>query len=178
MEYRPEKPLTAAGILEALGALGIGLMVDPEHGPDEITDEHRPDLLGALAGAVDSYIGINVGPAEAAAFMHGYRANISMTPDRANEITLSQLGIRLTLEADLVAGTAREVGYARLAAPLVELAAHTTMMAASTADKADDDTVDTATVRAHHKTLRRRLKDTRAQLDAVERRLRKEGYDL
>lgn len=178
MQYRPEKPLTVAGILAALGALGIGLIVDPEHGPDEITDDHLADILGALAGAVDSYIGITIGPDDRAAFMHGYRANISMTPDKANEIALSQLGIRLTLEAALVAGTTREVGYARLAAPLVELAAHTTMLASQTADKAETDTIDTAVVRSHHKAIRRRLKDTRAQIDAVERRLRKEGYDL
>lgn len=176
MEYRPEKPLTVASILEALGALGIGLIVDPEHGPDEITDDHRADLLGALAGAVDSFIGITVGPEDTAAFIHGYRANISMTPDKANEIVLSQLGIRLSLEAALIAGTAGEIGYARLAAPMAELAAHTTMMAAQTADQ--DDTVDTAAVRAHHKALRKRLSDTRGVLGAVERQLRTEGYDL
>lgn len=187
MKYLPNEaiPLTSQRLLDALAALGIGLVIDPEHGPAELTDEHVPDLLGALAGVVDTYSALICGPGEdaaAARYMHGYLSNGSMdSGHRATEATLSQIGGRVRVDAALVQLATNHTGAA-LAATALELASTLTLYAAALAFDAngDDGTamVSEAEVKAVHKEVRRRLTAVRGTLTSTERALKVKGYRL
>lgn len=187
MKYMPTAgPLDSQRVLKALGALGIGLIIDPEHGPAELTDEHLPDLLGALAGAIDAYSALVCGPGEdaaAARYMHGYLANGAMdTGHRTTEVTLSQIGGRVRVDAALVHLAAGTSTGAALAASALELASTLTMYAAALAYGADEDSsaplVSEAEVKVVHKEVRRRLTAVRGTLTATERALKTKGYRL
>lgn len=188
MKYLPATagPLDSQRVLNALAALGIGLIIDPEHGPTELTDEHVPDLLGALAGAVDTYSALVCGPGEdaaAARYMHGYLSNGSMdSGHRTTEVTLSQIGGRVRVDAALVHLAAGDTAAAALAAAALELAATLTLYASALAfdahDEAGDRLVSEAEVKAVHKEVRRQLTNVRGTLSATERALKLKGYRL
>jgi hypothetical protein len=179
-------PLDSQRVLNALAALGIGLIIDPEHGPTELTDEHVPDLLGALAGAVDTYSALVCGPGEdaaAARYMHGYLSNGSMdSGHRTTEVTLSQIGGRVRVDAALVHLAAGQSTAATLAAAALELASTLTLYASALAFDATDDAgaalVSEAEVKAVHKEVRRQLTNVRGTLSATERALKLKGYRL
>ena len=184
MKYLPNEatPLTSQRILDALADLGIGLVIDPEHGSAELTDEHVPDLLGALAGVIDTYSALICGPGEdaaAARYMHGYLSNGSMdSGHRATEVTLSQIGGRVRVDAALVQLATNHTGAA-LAAAALELASTLTLYAAALAN-GDDGTamVSEAEVKAVHKEVRRQLTAVRGTLTSTERALKVKGYRL
>lgn len=188
MKYLPTAagPLDSQRVLNALAALGIGLIIDPEHGPAELTDEHVPDLLGALAGAVDTYSALICGPGEdaaAARYMHGYLSNGSMdTGHRTTEVTLSQIGGRVRVDAALVHLAAGDTSAAALAAAALDLASTLTLYAAALAYGADEDSaapmVSESEVKAVHKEVRRKLTAVRGTLTATERALKVKGYRL
>lgn len=188
MKYLPTAagPLDSQRVLNALAALGIGLIIDPEHGPAELTDEHVPDLLGALAGAVDTYSALVCGPGEdaaAARYMHGYLSNGSMdTGHRTTEVTLSQIGGRVRVDAALVHLAADQSTGAALAAAALDLASTLTLYAAALAYGADEDhtapMVSEAEVKAVHRQVRRKLTAVRGTLTATERDLKVKGYRL
>lgn len=187
MKYMPtEGHLDTQRVLAALGALGINLIVDPEHGPAELTDEHLPDLLGALAGTVDTYSALICGPGEdaaAARYMHGYLSNGSLNPGHdAAEVTLAQIGGRVRVDAALVHLAGGTTNATALAAAALELASSLTMYAAALAFDAhnpdDSPMVSVAEVKAMHREVRRRLTAVRGTLAATERSLKAKGYQL
>jgi hypothetical protein len=187
VKYLPtEGALDSQRVLNALRALGIGLIIDPEHGPAELTDEHLPDLLGALAGTVDTYSALVCGPGEdaaAARYMHGYLANGSLDSGHvANEVTLTTIGGRVRVDAALVKLAAGGGGAAQLAAAALELASTLTLYASALAfDAADPDgapMVSEAEVKVVHREVRRKLTAVRGALTATERNLKVKGYRL
>lgn len=187
MKYMPTQGhLDTQRVLAALGALGIGLIVDPEHGPADLTDEHLPDLLGALAGTVDTYSALICGPGEEAAaarYMHGYLSNGAMeSGHRATEATLAQIGGRVRVDAALVHLAAPHAAAAALAAAALELASALTMYASALAFDVSDTTgspmISEAEVKAMHKEVRRKLTAVRGTLTATERNLKVKGYRL
>lgn len=184
MKYLPTAgPLDSQRVLDALRALGIGLTIDPEHGPSELTDEHLPDLLGALAGVVDMYAALVCGPGEEAAaarFMHGYLANGAMeTGHVTTEITLSQIGGRVRVDAALVAQATADTPLAALPANVLELAATLTLYVAALRFGDEGDPVITeAEVKAVHKQVRQQLTNVRGTLASAERHLKVKGYRL
>jgi phage tail sheath gpL-like len=187
VKYLPNEatPLTSQRLLDALADLGIGLVIDPEHGPAELTDEHIPDLLGALAGVVDTYSALICGPGEdaaAARYMHGYLSNGSMdSGHRATEVTLSQIGGRVRVDAALVQLATNHTGAA-LAAAALELASTLTLYAAALAYSSDENSaapmITEAEVKAVHKEVRRQLTAVRGTLTSTERALKVKGYRL
>lgn len=187
MKYRPtEATLDTERVLAALGALGITLVIDPEHGPTELTDEHLPDVLGALASTIDTYSAMVCGPGEdaaAARYMHGYLANGALEHGHnATEVTLSQIGGRVRVDAALVHLAAGHTNAAALAAAALELASTLTLYASALAfDARNSDgnpMIAEAEVKAMHKEVRRQLTNVRGTLTATERALRVKGYRL
>jgi hypothetical protein len=187
VKYLPtEGPLDSQRVLNALRALGIGLIIDPEHGPTELTDEHLPDLIGALAGVVDIHSALVCGPGEdaaAARYMHGYLANGSLEDGHnTTEVMLATIGGRVRIDAALVKAATAGTGAAHLAAVALDLASTLTLYASALAfdatDPAGTPLVSEAEVKTVHQEVRRKLTAVRGALTATERDLKVKGYRL
>lgn len=187
MKYLPTNAgLSGERILDALAALGITLVIDPEHGPETLTDEHIPELLGALVGTVDTYAALVCGPGEEAAaarFVNGYLANGALeTGHVASEVTLTGVGMRINIDASIVRRAVPGNPAAGMAASALELASALTMYASALAFGADglgpQMVVSDAEMRVVHQEVRRRLTAVRGALGATERHLKGKGHQL
>jgi hypothetical protein len=169
--------VTAEQIIEALHALGANPIIDPEHGPDQVGPEHVPYLLGGLAAIIDTHLIANVyeGDDTRRQWAAGYVGPPTGPADL--ESMLGQVGVRTQLHTHLIGHAAASgVEYGRLAYP-VTAAAATLTLAASQLTRPDRD-APPGLLRTVHKRVKQLLRDTRGAIDALERRLRSEGYEL
>lgn len=176
----PSEPIvTPAAIIEACRVLNFGVIIDPEHGPDQLGPEHLPDLIGALCAAADMLTIACVAPEpeQKEQFLHGYTSYTKRgTAQEAAEV-LAVLASRAYLTAytlDRLGGN----GYAPLAAKAMELAADLTMHTSQLATDDPNAVVDTHAVAAMHKRLRNRLRHINGSLSAAERWLRDRGFAI
>lgn len=175
MTTEPEREISLQNLLDAIDALGASFVIDPEHGPDALTDDHRADMLGFLAGNVAMFTAVATSPAgnaEGPQWTHGF---LAATGNNAS--ALCTIGGNLLAEASTLDSITPTSMHASLAAQIASLASTFAMFAAAI----DDDpgfTTTTAHIKGLHSRVRRQLTDIRGALGAVERDLRKRGFDL
>jgi hypothetical protein len=123
--------VTVQNILDAITALGGQFTIDPFTGPEEITEEHRPDMLGFLAGLVAVGTAVMTNPRgenQGLAWRHGFLAAMG---DSTEDALLAVGGTHLA-EAMALGSVREPTAMTRLAAEATDLASTITMMAAAT----------------------------------------------
>jgi hypothetical protein len=172
--------LTPDQVLDALRALGGDAILDPDRadGPDA---RDLPDLLGAVAAVLDSHTMMHVkreGDTRHR-WARGYAANLDAGhPAAALEFMLAQAAMRTDLHILLIAHAAASgVEYGRLAAIITEAAAVATFTASHLTGPPDTP-IDPAYLRTVHRRIKARLRDARGSIDAMERHLRSQGFQL
>lgn len=176
MTAEPAQEVSLQNLLDAIEAIGGSFIIDPEHGPDALTDDHKADMLGFLAGTVAMYTAEATSPAgsnEGPQWTHGFLGATGPV-----SITLCTIGGNLLAEASTIASISPANVHTAIAAQLVSLASTFTMFAAAIDDDDPGFTTTTAHIKGLHARVRRQLTDIRGALGAVERDLRKRGYDL
>lgn len=171
--------LTGDQIIEALHALGVDPIIDPEHGPDQLGPEHVPYMLGVLVCVIDSYTISNIRRDDDSRkdWAAGYVGNLKDHGEMQLEIMLGQIGVRTELHTTLLEiGAAYGVEYCRIVHPATRAAATLTLAASELTHP--DQFAPPGFLRGVHKRVRQLLRDTRGAIDALERRLKNEGFTL